>query len=614
MAWIPQLIVTGGMMGGFGIPDGVLQGFLNDYILGTSGHGISRSGSMMRGIVNDSEATSWRGKFGLNIFSQLRDYAENHVGSTTQDFTLAEITVQNPEGAQYYKQTLALVVNVGSPEYDETEDYKVLLFTPYWMKIQRREYATPYADSYTSTDINDYYAGMTGCAVLEQGDEEDAHFFFTDSLMVGAGTFSYDGDDWFGFNYYMQKHRWDGEADRTSGAIFGIEMSQLNDYFGGVFIPEEKDDPNEEPEPDPDNPNPGPGGGGGGGGEGDHTLPDEGVPVPGLPEYSAAGVEWLTVYKMTQFQINEFGRELIDPDVWTVVKSFFTDPLDAIVGILLVPCDAPTTRTRQPQVGGGITGHTWPNAYPVVSTEFVEVDCGQIRIDPYWDSAFDFDPYTKFSLFLPFCGFKAIKADDIMGCNLGVKYHVNVMTGDCTAFVFRNSQSASIYGPRPEQVIGEYNGNCGVRVPIGRLSHDATIDASMRLLSTGIGMLGGAIAGQVMGDPMNISASQISNQISGATMTTVNGLKQGIERSGALGGSAGYMGNLKPYIIRTIPKQFLPDNYKQLNGYPANKGGTLSHYIGTGFQAIETIQLNNLPAFDSEIDEIRTLLKGGVLV
>jgi hypothetical protein len=614
MAWIPQLIVTGGMMGGYGIPDGILQGFLDDYILGTSGHGINRASSMMRGIVNDSETTSWRGKFGLNIFSQLRDYADSHVGSATQDFTLAEITVKNPEGAQYYKQTLAIVVNVGSPEYDETEDYKVLLFTPYWIKIQRREYATPYADSYTSTDINDYYAGMTGCAVLLQGDEEDAHFFFTDSIMVGAGTFSYDGDDWFGFNYYMAKHRWDGEADRTSGAIFGIEMSQLNDYFGGVFIPEEKEDPNEEHAPDPDDPNPGPGGGGGGGGEGEHRLPDDPILIPPLPFLGPASVSWLTVYMMTKEDINEFGQELVSPTPFQQLKQYFNNPLDAIVSIMMVPAAGGIRYAKTPIIHG-TPDYTWSRSFMAIGGQYARVNCGIIRIEPYWDSAFDFDPYTRFTIFLPFIGYKTLKADDIMGANIEVEYHIDVCTGDCIAFIVRSAASTMIYGPMAQQVIAQFNGNCGVRVPIGRVSHDAAVDASMRLMSTGIGIAGGAaMAGLGLVDAGNISMSQASNQISGGAMSAINAQKRTIERSGALGGCAGYMGVLKPYLIRQIPRQYLPDNYKELNGYPANKGGTLNHFRGSGYQAIETIELDNLPAYDTEIDEIRALLKGGVLV
>lgn len=134
-------------------------------------------------------------------------------------------------------------------------------------------------------------------------------------------------------------------------------------------------------------------------------------------------------------------------------------------------------------------------------------------------------------------------------------------------------------------------------------------------MAGGVGMLGGAIASAAgLTDAGHISQSQVSNQISGATMTAVNSMKQGIERSGAMGGAAGYMGVLKPYIIRSIPRQYLPDNYKQLNGYPANKGGTLNHFRGTGYQAIETIKLDNLAAYDDEIDEILSLLRGGVLV
>lgn len=431
--------------------------------------------------------------------------------------------------------------------------------------------------------------------IFNQGTRGD-HYFIAMGIYC-RGTYAYGGET---LKYYYPE----------SICIRADLISTTYGYFDSDRSGEKIDDPNKDDEDE------GPGKGGGSGGTGGtHRLPDEGVPVPGLPEYGAAGVSWLTVYKMTQAEINDFGSVLIDPTFWQAVKSYFVNPLEAIVGISLIPCDVATTRTKHPSVGSGPGGMTWPNAYPVCTTEFIEFDCGKLHIEPYWDSAFDFDPYTKFSLFLPFIGFRAIKADDIMGADIGVKYHINLMTGDVVAFVTRFAQSESVYGPIMDQVIGEYNGNCTVRVAIGRTSLDAAIDSSLRLLSTGLGMVGGALSAAAgLADPGNIGESQMSNQISNATMTTLNGMKQGVERSGSLGGSCGYMGNLKPYIIRTIPRQFLPDNYKKLNGYPANKGGTLAQFAGTGYQAVENIRLDNISAFESEIDEIKAILKGGVIV
>lgn len=608
MSWIPSIISERGMYGGRLIPNGSVTKFAD--------LGYIQADNVVTNVYLRDDQTDdviWEGAFGCSsdaLFAALNALGDD---GSVSDSLLFEITVKKPEGATYYKQTLAIFCDY-SRVVRKPSTYEEELNTFTISAIYRREYATPYSEPVSTLLHN----GISGCNFnyirsVDPDTVKPAYYFEYNRVLLGCSTGYKDGDPYFGPYFYVEYTRTGDNMTQAFYGFAGIPIEVLDEEFGGDFEPEEQEDPNDEPE-DPDNPPPGPGGGGGGGGTGEHDLPDEGVPVPGLPEVGAASVNWLTVYKMTQAQINEFGMELIDPSVWDIVKSWFTNPLDAIIGITLIPCDAPTTRTKYPEVGGGITGHTWANAYPVLTKEFVEINCGSILIKPYWDSAFDFDPYTKFSIFLPFCGFKAIKADDIMGATVSIKYHVNVMTGDCVAFISRSAQSESIYGPINSQVIGEYNGNCAIRVPIGRVSHDAAIDASMRLMATGLGMVGGAIAGAALGDPMETNASQISNQISSATMTTVNGMKQSVERSGALGGSTGYMGNLRPFIIREIPRQFLPDNYKQLNGYPANKGGTLGHYSGTGFQAVETIRLDNIGAFDSEISEILSLLKGGVLV
>jgi len=612
MAWLPKWTVINGLFAGE-TPHGTLNGipsYLGGNLIVASPYLSGGAGYYEDYFTHELEK-AWEGAYGSNAQSMI-DYAQQH--GDTDDILLAEFNVRAAQGATYYKQTIAFYGSVTCQHIqDEHSDLDHIICEV--NKICRRVYADPQSPPYISHTW--FYRPFQGpnAYVYHSGDQSDMRLWFYDKMRCAFGYLTYNDEEYFGAFLYAEIDTFydDNPLKGNQGHILAVKCGDLSEAFDIDFtenpLPDEKDDPNEEEPPEDE-----PGEGGGGGGEGSHVLPDEDVPFPDIPEVGAAGVNWLTVYKMTEFQINEFGQELIDPDVWTIVKSWFTNPLDAIIGIILIPCDAPTTRTKHPEVGGGITGHTWPNAYPVLSKEFVDIDCGTIKIDPYWDSAFDFDPYTKFSLFLPFIGFKPIKSDDIMGANVQVKYRVNVMTGDCIAAVIRSGTTDNFYGAKHTQVIGEYNGNCGVRVPIGRVSHDAAIDASMRLMATGLGMIGGAIAGQAMGDPMNIGASQVSNQISSATMTTVNGMKQGVERSGALGGSAGYMGNLRPFIIRSIPKQFLPDNYKRLNGYPANKGGTLSHYTGTGFQAVETIQLDGLRAYDNEIDEIRSLLKGGVLV
>lgn len=629
MAWFPRYEIVAGLLAGKASPaGGSLQG-LYDF------PSVSRSQSGNVRFANrfDFANDAWEGAYGTNCLDELLAHAKASVasGNLGQWYLLAEIEVENPEGAQFYKQSYVIEARdetscrfrENSYTYQDYE-YTCRWFEAQWsFRVSRYQYDTPYS-GYTRTDltVNTQRGFGFGCEITEENISDAAYYAFTggwvwDRILLSLGTFvSNDNKDCFGVAMYGTRYYpptrtipHPNPSDRKSFSVIGQTIDWLNTLYGGEFTPEEKDDPNDE---DPDQP--GPGGGGGGGGEGGHTLPNDPVPIPSLPEIGVASVNWLTVYKMTVTEINSFGQAMLDPRGWDALKQYFNNPLEAIVNIMLIPASAPVAGARTPVVGRGEAAYSWPQAYPIIHEEFATIECGVITIEPYWDSAFDFDPYTKFQLFLPFLGFKPLRADDIMGCRLRVVYHVNVMTGEFTAFVARNAIAGDFYGPVADQVIGEFNGNMGMRVPIGRLSADAAIDASMRLMSSAIGLGAGAALGAALGDPSNVSASQAGSQIASATMTAVTGPKTHLERSGSLGGGSGYLGNMKPFIIREIPRQFMPKNYRMLEGYPANIGGTLNHYTGTGYQAVEAIQLDGLNAYDSEINEIISILRGGVLV
>ena len=606
--WDNRYIISGGMYGGARCPARDLQILVNKM----ENHVTNNVSIRMEGEAYSLEQDywTWGRAYGLN-FTPLRTYIENHMDNTPHEFELCELEIKNPEGAQFYKQSLVFWCSIAASQMTEgageTDPLRYCYSTISITRVCRREYPTPYS-AYVDTDLGVLQGGKI--ANIYQSGIKSYGGFWTRLLLdcyMPLGTFTYDNKDYFAFAIYMEDERADGYDYGTSFMMLGIDLAMLTTEFGGSFEPEEQDDPNEEEPPED-----GPGKGGGGGGEGEHVLPDEGVPIPPVPEIGASDLSWLTLYKMTQPQMSEFGMELVDPSqtgAWGIIAQFLTNPLDAIVGIMIIPVDAPTTRTRTPSVGL----YTWQNAYPVVSNEFITLNCGMIYIPPYWDSAFDMSPYTRFQIFLPFIGYKTLDADEIMGANLMVVYHICLTTGDCTAFVAKAAPSESIYGPIPEQVIAQFNGNCGVRVPIGRVSHDAAVNACLSLMGTAINV-GGAAIGAALGDVGNISSSQIANQVSGATMATVNGMKQHAERSGNIAGTGGYMGIVKPYIIRSIPRQDLPDEYKRLEGYPCNKGGTLNMYRGTGLNTIEAIELNGFTGFDSERDELLNILKGGVII
>lgn len=537
---------------------------------------------------------------------------------------LAEMEFIKPQGAQYYKQTLVLIGQYeAQTRVQKMGEHGGNIYTLEYLPCEvgvtgyyRREYATPYSEP-ISTPIQNVPLIATVFNIKLSGEIRiEPLVYFNTRGFFCCNTYTYNSKKYLGFAFYTENERQDWDqplAQNASGTMVGIGDATMLELFG-VDIPTEEEDPNEEDDEDGDGP-------GGSGGNGDHILPNYPIEIPPVPDIGIASISWLQVYEMDGPDLDTFGRDMLDARGWDALKQWFNNPLEAIVNIMLVPVAAPTNGARTPSVGAGSAVYAWSKAFPIIHNEFVEVDCGRIDIPPYWDSAFDFDNFTKLYIFLPFIGYKPIKADECMGGSLRVVYHVDVCTGDCIAFVQRIAGvEEGFYGPMYGQVIGQYSGNCGIRVPIGRSSSDAAIDASMRLMGSAVGVGITAATGGLAGlaAPESIAASQLGAQISSATMTAVNGAKQHIERSGAIGSCAGYMGMLTPYIIREIPSQVLPrpqkTMYHKLEGYPTNYGGTLRDMNGTGYQAVEAIQLNGLLAYDSEITEIETYLKGGVIV
>lgn len=620
MSWIPKYITEGlfSPLIPAGVTTGLIENCQNYGNLNTIGGRLL--GNYSRSSTDSSGAVSWNGSYGVNFNNRLLSIMGNDAdsgGVIRNDVDLVEFEIEPPDGAQYYKQTLAVIGMISTNA--KQHDTQVIDSTTYeldWyygeitmLKLVRREYSTPYS-AYTSEDLitltlaQALYINLTPNIWIRGGTQFLTRGLFT----MGEGV--YNGTSYFCFAFYTertQKSNINADENINRGAqIIGLPLSTLEEKFGGSFIPEEKDDPNEEDDP------PGPGEGGGGGGEGEHDLPNEEIPVPSLPAGGTPG--WLKLYCMDHTDINDFGTELVDPTPMQMLKQYFSDPLDAIIGITYIACLPGGIRYQYTPSIHGTPGYNWSRSFTVCG-RYSKVDCGSISIPVYWDSSFDFDPYTKFFIWLPYIGYKQLNADEIMGSSIYVEYHIDCMTGSCIAFISRGATSLDIYGPVQKQVIAQYQGNCGIQVPIGRTSHDAAVGAAIQLAATGIGMAAGAAAGAAgLVNSSNMTQAQLGRQIESATMLGVEGQKTQVFRSGSVGMSAGYLGIQKPYIIRQIPRQDLPSNYKMLNGYPCNKGGTLGDFAGTGFTTVESIQLNNIPALEDERREILDWLSKGVIL
>lgn len=376
-------------------------------------------------------------------------------------------------------------------------------------------------------------------------------------------------------------------------------------------------DPYEPIPPGPEPPGPGP----------DPIDPVDPPPMPDYPPIGATSVGFFKAFKPSAQQLQEIASKLWDPNAWDAIKQMFTNPMESIFGLGVVPVE-PHAPTAEPVYLGRYNTQV---SVPRIDRDFVTVDCGSVYIKKFFASYLDYDPYTKYSLYLPYIGEIDLNADEITAKTLSIKYHTNVITGDCVAFVLIDNK-----------VIYSGNGNMVRQIPLSQTDYTSVIQTATQLATS---LLAGAVAGAgaaSIGSAIESSSIAESGELTGSgqirlagsvarqqsiganlvssTVGSVMGTKIGYKHAGRIGEGAGQISVQYPFITVTRPNLTLPEGHdsgpssslKRFTGYPVNKVGTLSEFHG--LTIVEACQLNSQHATDGELAEALEIMKGGVII
>ena len=312
----------------------------------------------------------------------------------------------------------------------------------------------------------------------------------------------------------------------------------------------------------------------------DSTAVDFGTP----PTVTAAGM--VELYIPSTSDLASLAQYLwagsFDPDNF---KKLFADPMDAIIGLQIVPVTATEIGTTPDtlHVGNISTGLSMPKA----SRQYVPVDCGSLSIPRRLGSYLDYSPHTEMQLYLPYIGFVDISPDDCMGGTVSIKYLVDIIGGTCVAQVKCN-----------DHVLYEYAAACSCQVPVSAGQYQNIVLGAVR---GGIGLVSGILGA---------AGGGLFSGLSEAADAAMSMTKPKIQRSGGFGGSSGLMGHQTPYIIYTVPRLIVPGRQNNFIGYPSYITRTLGDL--TGYTQIDSIHLTGIPASQSEQAEIEQLLQEGV--
>lgn len=318
---------------------------------------------------------------------------------------------------------------------------------------------------------------------------------------------------------------------------------------------------------------------------GDFDDTSDPIEFPTLPSITATDTGLITLYNPSLQEVKDLANYMwtnpaFDLSAW---KKIFADPIDAILGLSIVPVAVPDGGTRAIAVGN-LSTNVRMN---VAAQQYIELQCGSLNVNEFWSSYLDYDPYTKAEIYLPYCGTHQLSVDDIMNKTIEVRYHIDILSGSCCAYVKCG-----------DSVLYQFIGQCSSSIPVASGDFSEIVSSAIN-------------AALAVGSVIATGGASAPFALPTYTANAVNILKEKVQKSGSLSGTGGMLAIQKPYLILTRPRQAHPEKQNHYTGYPSFITENLSDL--SGYTEIEEIHLENVQATDSELNEIVSLLESGVI-
>ena len=302
------------------------------------------------------------------------------------------------------------------------------------------------------------------------------------------------------------------------------------------------------------------------------------------------------------------------------VKSEFLtqSPIDSIVSLIRLPFTPTHGTTKQAVKLGRYTasaeGYTITNMIHTITFSGIDI------FPKFGNSFLDYEPYTKYELYVPFCGTIQLNAADVIDKTLNCRIVVDLLTGACTAYVMANSLC-----------IETITGNVGAQLPITGLD-TATINANIQSAEQNQKAAKWKYFASYLPIP-SVQKNNLSDIIKNGD-TTKRNLEQThyelthintpMHTIGSASPVTGWASDLVLRLLIYYPVGSVIDStgdtpsfntaalteFGNLNGFATCETGQLKNYHG--FTTVSDADLKGIIATDSELLEIRNLLQSGV--
>ena len=386
-----------------------------------------------------------------------------------------------------------------------------------------------------------------------------------------------------------------------------------------------------------------------------------------------------TFYALRPANVNDVFDYINGLTFESLIELIANKPADFITSIRIYPFDFNTADSAHVTTDTSIklgryecdlgTGGTSQSCYKLTDGYKTHFNLGTYTFTPHFNSFLDYAPYTKYELYLPYCGFVDMNATEYTGKTISIDYILDYTQGSCLAVV------SDVTNENDHVILFSRKGTIGVPITwqatnSGQVLRGAvTAAASTLVMGAGTGIARGIanrpgrkrfkndlsawntaehaegsrlIDENIHGEdwvkgmakwhrenpapkkadyitPANpyLTSNIITSGINGMSNAFLN-TPLSVERGEIGGDFSMFSMPQKPYIITTRTHTALPTNYTTLMGKPSGKTATLSQL--SGFTSIDAIRVEGIKSANGvsptsvELATIDEALRSGVIL
>lgn len=348
------------------------------------------------------------------------------------------------------------------------------------------------------------------------------------------------------------------------------------------------------------------------GGDGDYDTDNDPLTPSDEPSFNTDALDtgFVNVYLPTKAELKSLAEFLftgITENISIALKRLVANPLDYIVSLSLCHLNLSYTETEAVKFGGVSTNVVMGKA----QRQFVKLNGGSVTIDQakQGNNFMCYAPYTKCSIWIPYCGLHELPIDLIMGGTLSLRYVVDILTGSVIANLYLSRDRVNDYGfPKERCEKGQsdgymwsYTGNCFEPLPFASTDYRNVVNGAL-------GLAGGLATSIATGNPLPLASS-----VANATLNS----KPHINTGGSMASCYGYMSMQQAFLILQKPSPNMYYGFSEWEGYPSNMKKKIKDV--TGYFEVNTscfwsgsIKNKFGVITDTEADELKQILEGGV--